>query len=146
MNDATALPPNIQEFNEIVAVIFAQLYLSHPLEKTLDPTEIAKTIGVVSTLPSGRPFYEVFESTIRWLRREGYINAHGNDPRERATLTGRAFQAMNAVPPVLKTLQDAVPSLPQSANTGTLLVAATSSGHTKQTGSIISNIFGWKEE
>ena len=144
MNDATALPPNIQEFNEIVAVVFAQLYILHPVEKTLDPTEIATAIGVVSTLPSGRPFNEVFESTIRWLRREGYISVH--DSRERATLTGRAFQAMNAVPPVLKTLKDAVPSLPQSANTGTLLVAATSSGHTKQTGSIISNIFGWKEE
>jgi hypothetical protein len=91
MNDATALPPNIQEFNEIVAVIFAQLYILHPVEKTLDPTEIATAIGVVSTLPSGRPFNEVFESTIRWLRREGYINAHSNDPRERATLTGRAF-------------------------------------------------------
>jgi hypothetical protein len=37
-------------------VVFSQLYVAHPLEKTLDPAEIAAVIGVSPTemLPSGR--------------------------------------------------------------------------------------------
>jgi hypothetical protein len=32
---AAALPPNIQEFNEIAGIIFAQLYASHPVPRDL---------------------------------------------------------------------------------------------------------------
>ena len=36
------LPPNIKEFNEITAVIFSKLYESFPLDRKLDPAEIAQ--------------------------------------------------------------------------------------------------------
>jgi hypothetical protein len=88
-----ALPQNIQEFNQIILVVFSQLYVAHPLEKTLDPAEIAGLLGVspTGTLPSGRRFDEVFENTMRWLHTQGFTNTYGSHARERATLTGRSL-------------------------------------------------------
>jgi len=97
------LPPNIQEFNVIVGVIFALLYDTHPMPKDLDAKEIASTLGVSASanLPSGRPFNEVFDYTARWLLDQRYIQAYGSNARERAVLTDKAFTAMNVVPPTL---------------------------------------------
>jgi hypothetical protein len=125
---STALPPNIQEFNQIVLVVFSQLYVAHPMERTLDPTEIAAVIGVspTGTLPSGRRFDEVFESTMQWLQTQGFTKSYGSYARERATLTARALVAMNAVPPALQTPSGTIPSLPKtSATTGSTIVEAT---------------------
>lgn len=99
----TNLPPNIAEFNEITAVIFAQLYIAHPMPKTLEPNEIADVLGRshADTLPSGRTFNEVFAHTIAWLVHERYIFPNGSHPRERVQLTDKALVAMNVVPPQL---------------------------------------------
>ena len=52
---ADPLPPNIQEFNAITGVIFALLYVAHPM-KDLDAEEIASTLGLSANMPSGRSF------------------------------------------------------------------------------------------
>ncbi len=145
MADAEVLPPNIQEFNQIILVIFSQLYVAHPLEKTLDPAEIAALIGVspTGTLPSGRRFDEVFESTMRWLHVQGFTNTYGSNARERATLTARALAAMNAVPPALEGTRG-MPSLP-TGTTGTTLVEATEQakqGRTKQLVDLAGSFIG----
>jgi hypothetical protein len=97
------LPPNIQEFNEITAVIFAQLYSEHPLTKDLDIDEVAKVLGRsgTETLPSGRNFKDVFAHTLSWLIYQGYVYSNGSLPRERVQLTDKALFAMNVVPPSL---------------------------------------------
>jgi hypothetical protein len=100
---STKLPPNIVEFNEITAVIFAQLYDAHPISKDLDIDQIAGVLGRsrTETLPSGRTFIDVFAHTLPWLSHQGYIISNGSLPRERVQLTDKALIAMNAVPPSL---------------------------------------------
>jgi hypothetical protein len=97
------LPPNIQEFNEITAVIFSQLYISHPFPKTLEPTDIAAVLGTSlhEKMPSGRTFNDVFSHTLAWLVHQGFVSALGSHMRERDLLTDKALSAMNVVPPSL---------------------------------------------
>jgi hypothetical protein len=111
------LPQNIKEFNEIVLVVFSQLYKEHPVEKTLDLAEIAAVIGVSPTdvLPSGRSFDKVFDSTMQWLRTQGFTHGNASYAHERATLTARGLAAMNALP-------QAVGTMPST--TGAVLVQA----------------------
>jgi hypothetical protein len=94
-NAKAKLPHNIQEFNEITAVVFSQLYISHPLPKTIEPDEVADTLGISRTgmMPSGRAFDDVFSNTVAWLVQQQYIS--------RACLTDKALSAMNVVPPSL---------------------------------------------
>jgi hypothetical protein len=84
-------------------MIFAQLYLSHPIPKTLEPSEVASTLGISAsgTMPSGRTFNDVFSHTVSWLLTQGFIFSHGHHPRERDVLTDKALVAMNVVPPSL---------------------------------------------
>src|SRR5450759_64339 len=98
------LQPNIKEFNEITAVIFAQLYVSFPADLKLEPAEIAKVLGVSETekLPSGRAFNEIFAHTLARLIREGFVDSYGDYPRERCVLTTRAMTVMNVIPPNLR--------------------------------------------
>lgn len=100
---STKLPPNIEEFNEITGIIFAQLYAAHPVGQDLDIDGIAKQLGRsrTDTLPSGRTFNEVFAHTLPWLIYEGYIYSNGHIPRERVQLRDKALVAMNVVPPSL---------------------------------------------
>lgn len=94
------LPPNIEEFNEITGVIFAELYAAHPIAQTLDIDRIAKLLGRerVGQLASGRKFDEVFANTLPWLMHEEYLFSDGNILREKVRLTEKALVAMNAVP------------------------------------------------
>jgi hypothetical protein len=68
-------PPNIQEFNLIAGLIFAQLYQAFPVVEDVDQAEIARAMGVVGTdganhiLPSGRSFNEILAHTIAWLKK-----------------------------------------------------------------------------
>ena len=107
---AAALPSNIQEFNVIAGLIFAQLYRLFPVRiDSIDRGVIAEAIGVpvgvdhsVFPLSSGRPFGEVLDSTIRWLAEENFINFFGPRPGDRATLTAKGLTVLNAVPDGLK--------------------------------------------
>ena len=84
MSDA---PPNIQEFNQIAALIFAQLYKAFPAVEDIDREGIAKAIGVVGAdwsqhqLRSGRTLGQMVAYTIGWLNSEEYISSVWFAPR-----------------------------------------------------------------
>jgi hypothetical protein len=102
------VPLNIQEFNTITGLIFAQLYKAFPANEDIDKVGIAKAMGVVGNdwgqykLPSGRSFNEVFGATITWLNIEEYIRSFGTHPSERVLLTTKGLAAMSSVPSGLK--------------------------------------------
>jgi hypothetical protein len=88
------IPPNIKEFNEITAVIFAELYRSHPKPATIETTRIAQILGHSPTdiLPSGRSFQDMEVHTLHWLDAEGFIShMSGSMTASRCTLTARSL-------------------------------------------------------
>jgi hypothetical protein len=100
----TKLPPNMQEFNEITAVIFKQLYTAFPVGQNIDIDAVAKALGLPDrrqSMPSGRPFNEVFVSTLDWLISEQFVRSLGHLAVERVVLTQKAITVMNTVLPRL---------------------------------------------
>ena len=100
------LPPDIEEFNTIAGLIFAQLYRAFPLRvQQIDRQSIAAVMGVGSDpsvkLKSGRSFAEVVGSTVAWLIDENFVLSRGL-AGEGATLSERGLAALHAVPPGLK--------------------------------------------
>jgi hypothetical protein len=101
-------PPNINEFNQIAALIFAQLYREFPVVIDIDRPAIAKALGVSETnwgnymLPSGRSFDAVLNGTIGWLKADNYTIGFGAATFQRVILTTKGLQLMNAVPCRLK--------------------------------------------
>lgn len=129
-------PSNIQEFNTIAGLIFAQLYRNFPVVVNIDQAGIAKAIGAAANdwsshkLPSGRTAAEMIAYTNSWLVAEDYIRCAGAHPAERVTLSTKGLAAMNAVPVGLK----------QTIGT-TLSTAVEGSNHAK-IGDLIGGIFG----
>jgi hypothetical protein len=101
----TASEPNMQEFNEITAVIFGQLYKAFPVAaRDINPDRVAAVLGIADIrqkMPSGRLFKEVFASTLDWLIWEEFIRAPGPLPSDGVVLTTKGMAALNAVPPSL---------------------------------------------
>jgi hypothetical protein len=101
-------PPNIQEFNTIAGLVFAQLYEAFPSRKNIDYDRVARAMGVEGNdwsahkLPSGRGLRATISETIDWLNSEEFIRSHGLSPPERVTLTTKGLAVMNAVPEGLK--------------------------------------------
>jgi hypothetical protein len=101
-------PANVEEFNTIAGLIFAQLYRAFPGVEDIDRESIAKAMGVVGKdwsahkLPSGRSFSEMMMFTNNWLASEGYIRALGFHSAEKVMLTEKGLSAMKAVPDGLK--------------------------------------------
>jgi hypothetical protein len=97
------LPPNIKEFNEIAAVIFSQLYEWFPTDRKLEPSEIAKVLGIDdinATLPSGRSFNNVFNATLALLVIEGFVHSLGGGAqRQRCVLATKATAVMAVARP-----------------------------------------------
>src|SRR5262245_57683524 len=112
-------PANIQEFNRIAGLVFAQLYAQFPTEVDIDRQAIANAFGVEGSdwgghqLPSGKSFDEVLSGTIGWLKHQGYTASFGDHPSQRVMLTEKGSAALNAVPQGL------------SATVGSSLVSAT---------------------
>jgi hypothetical protein len=83
------MPDNIDEFNQIAALIFAQLYREFPVVVDVDRGAIAKALGVSEgdwgnhMLPSGRSFNDVLSGTIGWLKADNYTMAFGAAPSQR---------------------------------------------------------------
>jgi hypothetical protein len=104
----SAEPLNIQEFNTITGLIFAQLHKAFPGAEDIDRTGIAKAMGVAGDdwskhmLPSGRSFDKVLAYTIGWLNAEEYMKAYGAHPSQNVMLTTKGLAATNAVPSGLK--------------------------------------------
>jgi hypothetical protein len=103
------LPANIEEFNTIAGLIFAQLYKAFPVRlDLLDRQAIATAMGVPGTnwgahiLPSGQSFSTMLAYTLSWLVDQGYVSAPGAHPAERITLSEKGLAALNAIPSGLK--------------------------------------------
>jgi hypothetical protein len=62
------VPPNIAEFNEITAVILAELYKAHPKPTTIKTVRIAEILGHKpdEKLPSGHTFQDMEAHTLNW--------------------------------------------------------------------------------
>jgi hypothetical protein len=64
---------NINEFNEITAVILAECYKSHRKATAVHVGRIAQILGVSPLTPSGWTFQDVCVHTISWLTVEDFI-------------------------------------------------------------------------
>jgi hypothetical protein len=135
----SAEPLNIQEFNTITGLIFAQLHKAFPATENIDRAGIAEAMGVAGDdrskhmLPSGRSFDKALGYTIGWLNAEEYIRAYGAHPSENVMLTTKGLAATNAVPSGLKD------------SLGTELREAVAEGSTSNLGRIgdlIGGVFG----
>jgi hypothetical protein len=99
---------NIQEFNTIAGLVFAQLYDAFPAPKDIDRTVIANAMGAEGNdwgrhiLPSGRSVGDMLAHTIGWLKQEGYFVHYGARPAANAVLTEKGLIAMSKVPSGLK--------------------------------------------
>jgi hypothetical protein len=101
---ASKLLPNMQEFNEITAVILSQLYKSFPIGQNINIDEVGKVLSLANRqqqMPSGRSFNEVFHSTLDWLINEEFVRNLGHLSSERVVLRTKAIAVMNIVPPSL---------------------------------------------
>jgi hypothetical protein len=74
-------PQNIEEFNIIAGLAFAQLYKAFPARVDIDRQAIAKEMGFSPDtdlskhrLQSGRSFSEILAYTLSWLQDEKFIN------------------------------------------------------------------------
>ena len=103
----SAEPLNIQEFNTITGLIFAQLHKAFPGVEDIDRAAIAKAMGVAGDdwskhmLPSGRSFDKAL-AILWWLNAEEYIRAYGAHSSQNVMLTTKGLSATNAVPSGLK--------------------------------------------
>ncbi|WP_316226230.1 hypothetical protein [Bradyrhizobium sp. SZCCHNS3052] len=136
--EASSGPPaNIQEFNRIAGMVFAQLYSQFPAPVNIDRQAIANAFGAQGTdwshqLPSGKTVSDQIAYTIGWLNNQGYTVAFGAHPAERATLSEKGLVALNAVPQGL------------SVTIGTSLVSAASEARRdwSSVGDFVGGLFG----
>jgi hypothetical protein len=106
---AMELPPNIKEFNEITAVILAELYKSHPKPATIETNRVAQILGKAPSdvLPSGRTFQDMEVHTLYWLAAEGFVTQMGGlTTAARCTLTARTLAGIKAAGPELAAAAD----------------------------------------
>jgi hypothetical protein len=100
-----ALPQNIEEFNAIAGLAFAQLYKEFPARIDINTDAIAYAMGISSDLlPSGRSFSQILAFTLSWLQDEGYISSSNHPAHgvwQKLVLSEKGLRAMNAVPPSL---------------------------------------------
>jgi hypothetical protein len=100
---AFELPPQMQEFNEIAAVILSQVFRTFPVARAIDPNRVADTLGLdrQQVMASACPFDKVFASTLDWLIDEGFVRRIGPLSMDGVVLTTKGMAAMNVVPPTL---------------------------------------------
>jgi len=100
-----ALPQNIEEFNAIAGLAFAQLYKEFPARVDINRGAISNAMGVSSDLLlSGRSFSQILAFTLSWLQDEGYIsplNVATYASWQKLVLSEKGLRALNAVPPSL---------------------------------------------
>jgi hypothetical protein len=137
MEKQSAVPANIAEFNQIVALVFAQLYAAFPVAVPhIDRDGIAAALDIppgtwaTHMLPSGRSFSEVMAYTFAWLASQNYIVASGSHPAERVVLSDKGLAALNAVPEKL------------SGSIGSQLVTKARSGNWGGIGDLVGSVLG----
>jgi hypothetical protein len=126
---------NIENFNAISGLIFAQLYARFPMKEDLDEVAIAKALGVeiidasapdwsgpklynFGEVSPGLPLRKMLWAACTWLRDERFIRAEGEFADREMVLTTKALTAMNAHPKSLDgTLGKRLQSAAKSAGT-----------------------------
>src|SRR5262249_49702092 len=103
---ASELPPNMQAFNEITAVIFSQLYRTFPTPRTMDPDFAAHMLGLpgrrhLMEYDSLSPFEKSFIHALQWLVDAGFVRCNGHLVLDGVVLTTKGLAAMNVVLPSL---------------------------------------------
>jgi len=95
----------IPVFNEAVATILGQLYSQHPVSMCMHPVILSDGAVPDDWDLSFNDRQEVFNSTLRWLEMEGFINEDGPGMMDgttgKLTLTLKGLTAVNGVPPML---------------------------------------------
>jgi hypothetical protein len=129
--DTVASPQNVEEFNAITGLVFAELYKEFPVHVSMNKDFIARKMGVSTSpdalLPSGRLFKQIVPLTLSWLVDEGYIRGLDGKfdisrPWNDLVLSEKGFRALEAVPPSigksvgshLKNLSDQLPAKPSA--------------------------------
>jgi hypothetical protein len=136
MSSSEKVPTNIQEFNTVVGLVFAQLYKNFPEIKDLDRLAIARAMGVPDDqpvsymMPSGMTFAHLWAYTIKWLNDEGFIRSSGSHPAAHVVLTHEGLRALNVVP---QGLQQSI---------GTAVVETSGRGDLSRIGDLVGGIFG----
>ncbi|MCQ4631674.1 hypothetical protein GB927_016605 [Shinella sp. CPCC 100929] len=109
---------NIDHFNEIVGLVFDQLYRSFPIETDIDEEAIAKALGIeiIDNTPDdwpapkilnygvvreGVPFRLLLYATLRWLNSEGFTTGRGEYSQMSVCLSAKALTVLNASPSAL---------------------------------------------
>lgn len=109
----------IDEFNQTVGHIFADLYREFPMPLDIDHAVIAEALGVTvefedgtehsadgrsrrarkyGNFPSGTQSFRLISETLKWLQKEGFITSKGDMASHEVQLTSRALAVMNALP------------------------------------------------
>jgi hypothetical protein len=100
--NTNSLPQNIEEFNAIAGLAFAQLYKEFPVRVDINRDAIADAMRVSSDLlPSGRSFSQILAFTLSWLQDENYISGSthpGHASWQKLVLSEKGLRAMNAMP------------------------------------------------
>jgi hypothetical protein len=141
MRSGISMPTNIDEFNQIAGLIFAQLYGAFPIAvPVIDRDGIAEAMGANRNawsqhkLPSGRNLSDVMGHTIAWLVHQKYIVSSGSHPAERVVLSDKGLAALNAVPEKL------------SGSVGSALVKETEGRNWSAVGELVgSTIAGYQK-
>ncbi|PLX36223.1 MAG: hypothetical protein C0606_16120 [Hyphomicrobiales bacterium] len=116
------MPRNIDLFNELVGLVFAQLYDRFPVASNIDRKKIGEAIGlelISSEINKkgqeqvkfvdpveGLSFERLLLNTTRWLIHEGFIRSERNDAMVSVVLTSKALTALNAMPASLVPQED----------------------------------------
>ena len=113
-----ATPKNIELFNQLVGLIFTDLYEHFPIPiGTLDALRYAEAFGIEVKVHNGERYidndvipesdtklYKLFQATKAWLYDEGFITGDNSNARDLrwAVLTSKALLALNMMPTSLE--------------------------------------------
>ncbi|PLX37100.1 MAG: hypothetical protein C0606_11360 [Hyphomicrobiales bacterium] len=112
------MPRNIDLFNEVVGLIFAQLYESFPVVTEIDRRMIGEGLGLklLHDTPGplgtksikfadpidGMKFDDFLRSAASWLVSEGFVRSLHGDCLSHIVLTSKALAALNMMPEVVE--------------------------------------------
>ena len=104
------MPSNIEKFDNLTARLFASLYESFPLERSLRPTDFdidaenaSNDTGQINAV--SLKDVRFFSSTVRWLASAGYLKFHNESNLGTfydVTLTTKGLEVLRAEPDSLE--------------------------------------------
>ena len=132
---APEVPSQMQEFNEIAAVILSEVFRTFPIARAIDPDRVADALGLDrrQVMASAWPFDTVFVSTLDWLMNEGFVRSSG-PLSEGVVLTTKGMAALNIVPPSL--------SRPLGKELADATEQASTEGGKRKISELMGNFFG----